>query len=281
MLTSAEPDRRVFPEYTPALRDAMLREPIEFFHALLKENGRLLDLLDSDYVYANETLARHYGLEGVQGDAFQKIALQDRRHGGVLTMGAVLTLTSYPRRTSPVLRGKWILEQVLDSPAPPPPPLIKSLPPSDQVRDGKSLRQQLEAHRSDANCSGCHARLDPPGFALEHFDAIGRWRDQIAGQPVDATGEMLNGEKFDGAAEMKTILLKRKDHFARNVTEKMFAFALNRGLEAYDIPTVRHAARSVAAADYRIETLILEIVKSYPFQNRRGANAVAAQSTAP
>ena len=170
-----------------------------------------------------------------------------------------------------------ILEEILDAPAPPPPPIVKSLPSSDKVRDGLSLRQQLEKHRKDDNCAGCHKRLDPPGFGLENFDAIGRWRTEIAGQPVDAGGEMVTGEKFNGPVELKKILLTRKDDFARNLTGRMFGYALNRGLESYDVPVVRRAAKTLAAADYRIESLVMEIVKSYPFQNRRGSATLAAQ----
>ncbi len=273
--TSAEPDAKVFPDYTPALRDAMLAEPVEFFHALVRENGSLLRVLDADYTYANEPLARLYGLDGVKGDAFRRVALKDRNRGGVATMGAVLTLTSYPRRTSPVLRGKWILDQLLGTPPPPPPPLIKSLPRDDAPKGGLTLRQQLEKHRTKAECAGCHKRMDPLGFGLENFDAIGRWRAEIAGQAVDASGEMVSGEKFSGPAELKALLLKRKDVFARNVTEKMYAYALNRGLEFYDVPTVRRTAKLLASADYRLDTLVLEIVKSYPFQNRRGTASVA------
>jgi hypothetical protein len=155
--------------------------------------------------------------------------------------------------------------------------MIKSLPDNDKVRDGLTFRKQLEQHRTDPNCAGCHKRLDPLGFGLENFDAIGRWRGEIDRQPVDASGEMATGEKFTGAAELKTLLLKRKDEFARNVTEKMFAYALNRGLEFYDAPIVRHSAKNLAASDYRIGTLILEVVQSYPFQYRRGASPLAAQ----
>ena len=277
LTTSAQPDAKRFPDYTPALRDAMLAEPVEFFHALVRENGSLLRVLDADYTYVNEPLAKLYGLDGVTGEKFRRVALKDRNRGGVATMGAVLTLTSYPRRTSPVLRGKWILEQILGTPPPPPPPLVESLPTNDKPKDGLTLRQQLEKHRTKEECAGCHKRLDPLGFGLENFDAIGRWRNQIAEQPVDATGEMVSGEKFNGPAELKAILLKHKDVFARNVTEKMYAYALNRGLESYDVPTVRRTAKLLASADYRVDTLVLEIVKSYSFQNRRGTAAVATQ----
>ena len=310
--TFAQPDANKFPEFTPEVRDSMHAEPIEFFHALLRDDGNALRLLDADYTYANAVLAKYYGLDPVEGAAFprhcgrcplsaspsrradprfevepaspvsegartQRVALRDKTRGGVLTMGAVLTVTSYPRRTSPVLRGKWVLEEILGSPPPPPPPQIKSLPDSDKVRDGKSFRQQLEQHRAEANCAGCHKRMDPLGFGLENFDAIGRWRIEAGGQPVDATGEMVTGEKFSGPAEMKALLLKKKDAFARNLAAKMFAYALNRGLEHYDIPTVRHTVQRLGKDDYRISTLIMGIVESYPFQQRRGTAPVATR----
>lgn len=273
--TSAQPDPKRFPEYTNELREAMLAEPVEFFHALLRENGSLLNVLDCDYTFVNEKLAKHYGIEGVTGNEFRRVTLADRNRGGVLTMGAVLTITSYPRRTSPVLRGKWVLEEVLGTPPPPPPPLIQSLPSSDRVRDGLTFRQQLEKHRQDPNCSGCHQRLDPLGFGLENFDAIGRWRTTISDQPVDASGQMVSGEKFNGPVELRQLLLKRKDLYTRNVTEKMFAYALNRGLEAYDMPIVKQTVKKLSENEYRVGVLVQEIVKSYPFQYRRGASLVS------
>lgn len=276
--TSAQPDGGKFPEYNRDLRDALLAEPIEFFHALLRENGSLLAVLDADYTYANEALARHYGLPEVQGNEFRRVALTDRNRGGVITMGAVLTITSYPQRTSPVLRGKWILEEILGTPPPPPPPLIKSLPPSDHVQDGLTFRQQLEKHRQDANCAGCHSRLDPLGFGLENFDPIGRWRTKIADQPVDAAGQMVTGEKFEGATGLKQVLLARKAQFIRNVTERMYAYALNRGLEAYDMPQVKQTARKLAETDYRIGVLVQDVVMSYPFQYRRGSGPLTAHN---
>ena len=277
--SSANPDPGKFPEYSPELRADMIAEPIEFFHALLREDGSLLDLIDSDYTWLNERLARHYGIEtSVEGENFRRVSLPDHHRGGVMTMGAVLTLTSYPQRTSPVLRGKWILEEILGSPPPPPPSMIKSLPTNDRVRDGLTFRQQLEQHRKDANCAGCHSRLDPPGFGLENFDPIGRWRTEIAGQPADASGEMATGEKFNGPIELKKVLLQRKDEFLRNVASRMYAYALNRGLEYYDVPIVRRSVRSIAQNDYRASALIMEIVRSYPFQHRRGTEPTTAQN---
>lgn len=268
--TSAQPDGRKFPEFTPALRDAMYGEAIEFFHSLLKENRSLLEVIDADYAFVNERLAKHYGIDGVTGDGFQRVALKDSNRGGVLGMGGVLTLSSYPRRTSPVLRGKWVLEEILGTPPPPPPPLVKSLPPDDRPRDGLTFRQRLEQHREKAECIGCHKRMDPLGFGLENFDAIGRWRTEVSGQPVDSSGQMTTGEKFTGPAELKKLLLNRTDDFARNITEKMLAYALGRGLEYYDTPVVKGIAKALAQDSFRVESLVKGIVASYPFQYRRG-----------
>jgi Protein of unknown function (DUF1592)/Protein of unknown function (DUF1588)/Protein of unknown function (DUF1587)/Protein of unknown function (DUF1595)/Protein of unknown function (DUF1585)/Cytochrome C oxidase, cbb3-type, subunit III len=267
--TSAQPDPNRFPTYTVELRQALSREPIEYFHYLVLENRSLLELLDSDYALLNEPLAAYYGIEGVKGEAFQRVTWTNRNRGGVLGMGAVLTLTSYPLRTSPVLRGKWVLEEILGTPPPPPPPLVKSLPKDDKPRGGLSFRQRLEKHREDPNCATCHRKMDPLGFGLENFDAIGRWRTEIAGQPVDALGEMAGGEKFSGPVELKKILLERKDLFLRNLTEKMLAYALGRGLEYYDAPTVRGIVSVLAQREFRSQTLLTEIGKSYPFQFRR------------
>lgn len=275
--TIAQPDARKFPEFTPALRDAMYDEAVEFFHALVRDNRRLLEVVDADYAFVNETLAQHYGIEGVKGEAFQRVALKDRQRGGVMGMGGVLTLTSYPRRTSPVLRGKWVLEEILGTPPPPPPPLIKSLPSDDRPKDGLTFRQRLEEHRTKAECAGCHKRMDPLGFGLESFDAIGRWRTAIGGQPVDASGQMTTGEKFTGPAELKQILLTRTGDFSRNITEKMLAYALGRGLEYYDTPVVKRVTRALEQDGYRAGTLISEIVKSYPFQYRRGSRTEVTQ----
>jgi mono/diheme cytochrome c family protein len=267
--TTAQPDRRRYPTFTPDLRDAMHDEVIAFFHALLRDDRSLLEILDADYTFANEALAKHYGIEGVTGEALQRVSLRDTNRGGVLAMGAVLTLTSYPLRTSPVLRGKWILEEILGTPPPPPPPLIKSLPPDDRPREGLSFRQRLEKHREDPNCAACHKRMDPLGFGLENFDAIGRWRTEVSGQAVDSNGELSTGETFQGPAGLKRILLAKKDLFLKNLTEKMLAYALGRGLEYYDTPTVRRIAKRVAEDNYHSHTLITEVVKSYPFQYRR------------
>jgi hypothetical protein len=266
----AAPDPHKFPEFTPALREAMVAEPTEFFAALLRDDRSLLELLDSDYTWVNAELARHYGLPGVTGTGFTKVSLPDRRRGGVTGMAAVLTQTSYPQRTSPVLRGKWLLEEVFGTPPPPPPPLVATLPPNDEKRDGLTFRKRLEQHRKDPNCGACHARLDPLGFALENFDPIGRWRTEVSGEAVDASGELPGGEVIVGPDALKKVLLARKRLFLRHLTEKMLAYALGRGVEYYDIPAVKQIAEAVEADGHRAPRLVLEIVRSTPFRLRRG-----------
>ena len=267
--SAAQPDPGRFPDYTPALRQAMYDEVIDFFNSILREDASLLQLISAEYTFLNDDLAKLYGIEGVHGAELRPVKLPDSNRGGILTMGAVLTLTSYPLRTSPVLRGKWVLEQILGTPPPPPPPQVKSLPQDDVPVDGLTLRQQLEKHREKAECAACHEKMDPLGFGLENYDPIGRWRTQIGKTTVDASGVLPGGTSFTGPAELKQLLLARKDDFARNITEKALAYALGRGLEYYDMPTVKRIATTLAENDYRSSVLILEIAKSYPFQFRR------------
>lgn len=270
--TTVQPDTRKFPQFTPALRESFYEEPIAFFQDLIQRDASLMNLLTANYAIVNETLAKFYGMPPVKGEEFQRISLQDDKRGGLLGMGGILTLTSYPQRTSPVLRGKWVLEEILGTPAPPPPPNAGGLPADDRPREGLTFRQRLEQHRSRPECSSCHSKMDPIGFGLENFDAIGAWREKIGDQPVDATGEFSGGVKFTGPAALKKVLLKDKDNFFRNVSEKMLAYALGRGLEYYDVPSVRKITDSLAKNDYRTSTLVMEVVMSYPFQHRRGNN---------
>ncbi len=278
LATAAQPDPNAFKAYTVELQHDLCREPVEFFRHLIRENRSVLELLDADYAWLNARLASHYGIEGVEGDAFRRVALTNHQRGGVLGMGAVLTLTSYPLRTSPVLRGKWVLEEILGTPPPPPPPMVKSLPKTDKVRDGLTFRQQLEQHRSNPNCASCHRKMDPLGFGLENFDPIGRWRTEIGGQPIDASGELGKGETFDGPVELKRMLLARKDLFLKNFVEKMLAYALGRGLEYYDAPTVKAITEAVAKDGFRSQRAILEIVNSFPFQYRRNSSPASEQT---
>src|SRR5581483_4495034 len=267
--TAAQPDPNRFPNFTPALRDAMYREVVDFFDSVLREDASLLGLLSADYTFVNSSLAKLYGIDGVEGEQFRRVKLADDKRGGLLGMAAVLTLTSYPQRTSPVLRGKWVLEEILGTPPPPPPPLVKSLPPDDSPVDGLTLRQQLEKHRAQPECAACHVRMDPLGFGLENFDPIGAWRARIGNQPVDASGVLPDGEKFEGPAQLKKVLLGRKEEFIRNLTRKMLAFALGRGLEYYDTPAVNRITKALASHDYRSSVLISQIVQSFPFEYRR------------
>ncbi|RUL88313.1 DUF1592 domain-containing protein [Tautonia sociabilis] len=268
--SGAEPSRRRFPEYSSDLRDAMIEEPIAFFHALLREDRSLLDLIDADYTFANHRLAEFYGIPGVSGDEFRRVALEDANRGGVLGMAGILTLTSYPGRTSPVLRGKWVLEELLGTPPPPPPPDVDTLSQDDRPIDGLTFRQRLERHREQRRCASCHAKLDPLGFGLENFDAIGRWRDEIAGVPVDSSGRLTSGEEFTGPAELKRILKESKrDLIVRNLIERMLSYALRRGVEYYDAPTIEAIAVALDEQGDRSQTLISEVAKSYPFQYRR------------
>ncbi|MFN3651495.1 MAG: DUF1592 domain-containing protein [Armatimonadota bacterium] len=269
LFTSAQPDPRRFPTYNDSLRDAMYAETTEFFHSVLQEDASLLRLLDADYTYVNEELARHYGIPGVTGPEFRRVSLPDRRRGGVITMASVLTVTSFAQRTSPVLRGKWVLEEVFGAEIPPPPPDAGGLPADDRRREGLTFRERLAKHREKPECASCHIRMDPIGFGLENFDAVGRWRDDLGGEPVDASGVLSTGEPFTGPVELKQLVLQRKDDFLRNLTEKMLSYALGRGLEPYDIPTVRRITDAVKQDDYRSSTLVLEVVKSYPFQYRK------------
>lgn len=269
LYTSVQPDPNMFPAWTPALRDAAYRESIYLFHSVFNNNESVLTLIDSDYTYLNNDLAKHYGIEGVYGAEMRRVSLTDKRRGGVLTQASVLALTSYNQRTSPVLRGKWVLEEILGTPPPPPPPSVATLSQDDKPnKEGLTFRQRLEQHRSKPECASCHNRMDPLGFGLENFDVTGKWRTSIAGAPVDSSGVLTSGEAFSGPIELKAQLLRRKSDFARNLTEKMLAYALGRGVESYDLPTVRKITSALEKDDYRSNTLLVEIVKSYPFQYR-------------
>jgi Protein of unknown function (DUF1592)/Protein of unknown function (DUF1588)/Protein of unknown function (DUF1585)/Protein of unknown function (DUF1595)/Protein of unknown function (DUF1587)/Cytochrome C oxidase, cbb3-type, subunit III len=271
LVTTVNPDRGKFPRFNDALRDAMMAEPVVFFGSLVRDGASLLNLIDARFTFANRDLAALYGVSNAipPGPALVRVALPDRRRGGILGMAAVLAQTSYPARTSPVLRGKWILEDLLGTPPPPPPPLVATLPPNDEVRDGLTFRQQLEKHRANPNCSGCHSKMDPLGFALENYDPIGGWRDTVGDKPVDALGVLLNGDKVNGPAELKDALLARKALFLRHITGKMLAYALGRGVENQDYPTLREILDDLAANDNRADRLIADVVMSYPFQWRR------------
>jgi mono/diheme cytochrome c family protein len=271
LYTTAQPDPGRFPTYTPALRDAMYSETVEFLQSVFRDNHSVLDLIDADYTYLNQPLAAHYGIPGVTGSEMRRVALPDHRRGGVLTMASVLTITSYAERTSPVLRGKWVLEQVLGTPPPPPPPNAGGLSQDDSFREGLTFRQRLEKHRQKPQCASCHSTMDPIGFGLENFDAIGRWRSELGGKPVDASGVLADGSRFEGPTELKNHIAAARAEFVQNLTEKMLGYALGRGLEEYDRASVKQIADKTVAGGYRSGTLIREIVKSYPFRYRMRA----------
>jgi hypothetical protein len=268
-LDAVKPDATKFPGWSPMLREAMRTETRLFFEAVLRENRPLSDFIDGRYTFINEPLAKHYGIPDVTGLEFRRVELTTGQRSGVFTQGSVLTVSSYPTRTSPVLRGKYLLENVLNAPPPPPPPTVPALD-EEKVGVGGSLRQQLEQHRNDPVCASCHVRMDPLGFSLENYDAIGRWRAADGTFPIDATGVFPDGRTFTGPEEMKALLKENMPQFARSVAEKLLTYALGRGVEAFDTATVRHLVRQAADDEYRLLALIDGIVQSAPFQQRRG-----------
>jgi mono/diheme cytochrome c family protein len=268
-IRNVSPDADLFPNFDENLRDDFLQETSLFFESQLKDDRSVVELLSANYTFLNERLARHYEIPNVYGTRFRRVSLADSRRGGLLGQGSLLTVTSYPNRTSPVLRGKWLLETILGTPPPPPPPDVPALQERGEGGKLASVRERLEAHRNNPACSGCHSVMDPLGFALENFDPIGRWRTEDAGTPVDASGALPSGAKFEGVAGLRELLLQQREQFAANVTEKLMAYALGRGIEYYDLPSVRRIARSAAPDDYRWSSIILGIIKSAPFSMRR------------
>ncbi|MEZ5043609.1 MAG: DUF1592 domain-containing protein [Saprospiraceae bacterium] len=267
-------DPTVFPEYTTALRDLMLKEVELFFNYVLLESENFLDLIDSDYTFLNKGLAAHYGMTGVQGDEMQKVQLTANQRGGVLGMAGVLTATSLPTRTSPVLRGKWVLEKVLGTPAPPPPADVPELEAShDSTQGVQTLAEMLEIHRADPACNGCHQAMDPIGLGLENFDAIGRWRVAYGDKLIIPDGVLKSGETFAGPADLRQILLTKKELFAKNFSKNMLSFALGRSLSFKDSPTITHLQDTLLQTEFNSTSFILELVKSFPFRYKKSDNA--------
>jgi mono/diheme cytochrome c family protein len=267
-LASWRPDPTLFPTVDDGLRAAMMRETELFFEAVLKEDRNVTDFLDARFTFLNERLAQFYGIPGVEGRKFRRVELTSGERGGVLTMGSVLAVTSYPTRTSPVIRGKWVLENLLGAPPPPPPPDVPAL---KEAGLGKtvSMRQQLEAHRANPSCGACHSKMDPIGFALENYDAIGRFRAKDGDFAVDASGQMPSGASFQNATELKKILSENPREFVLCFTEKMLTYALGRGVERTDKPIIRAIERDAAKDGYRMSSILLGIVNSAPFRMRR------------
>jgi mono/diheme cytochrome c family protein len=268
-LDVVKPDPQKFPDWSPELRDAMRSETSLFFDYVLRQNRPMADFLDARYTFLNERLAKHYGIEGVTGPEFRKVDLTTDQRGGVLSQAGVLTVSSYAQRTSVVIRGKYVLQEILGTPPDPPPP---DVPPLDEAAVGTSLslRQQMESHRANPVCASCHSKMDPLGFSLENYDAIGKWRTLDGKFPIDASGTLPNGKTFSTPAEMRAALISELPQFARCVVEKLMMYALGRGIAPYDRREIDGIVGRLAAEGYPFQTAIYEIVRSAPFQMRRG-----------
>jgi hypothetical protein len=268
-LDSITPDLRLFPDFDDNLRKAFREETDLFVDSVFREDRSVLDLLKANYTFLNERLANHYGIPHIYGNRFRRVELDgNRQRGGLLRQGSVLTVTSYATRTSPVVRGKWVLENFLGTPPPPPPADVPSLR-ENTVSASLPIRERLAEHRSNPSCAGCHRLIDPVGFSLEQFDAVGRWRITDEGKPVDAAGGLPDGSHFDGVHGLEKALLQRPELFARTLTEKLFVFALGRAPEESDAPAIRKIVRDARANDYRFSSLIIGLTTSTPFQMRK------------
>ena len=269
-IKSVYPDPLEFPEFDENLREAYQTETELFLESLLREDLSLLELLRADYTFVNERLAEHYGIPNVYGSRFRKVTFAPNERAGLLSHGSLMTVTSYPNRTSPVLRGKWVLENLLGAPPPEPPPDVPTLEEENADGEPLSMREAMVMHRENPACSVCHAPMDPIGFSLENFDAIGAWRSMSESlKPIDASGVLPDGAAFEGPTGLRDLLLSRPDDFVGTVTEKLMMYGLGRGFEYYDAPTVRKIVRNAAGNDYRWSSIILGIVKSPAFQMRR------------
>ena len=264
---------RKFPWFDDNLRTAFVKETELFLDSQLEDDRSVLDLLTADYTFVNEQLARHYGIPDVYGSHFRRVTLADQNRWGLLGKASVLSVTSYPHRTSPTIRGKWLLENILGAPVPPPPPTVNTNLDEQKTVKTSSVREMLEHHRSNPGCAGCHARMDPLGFSLENFDAIGQWRTKDGEAAVDATGVLLDGTRVDGPAALRAALVRQKEQFVKAVTAKLLMYGVGRQIEYADAPAIRSIVRAAAADDYRWSSTILAIVKSTPFQMRMSRQA--------
>ena len=268
-LRSWRPSVREFPDFDGELRQALQQETELFFKSMLREDRSVLELLNADYTFLNERLARHYGIPDVYGSSFRRVTLSDENRRGLLGQGSILTVTSRVNRTSPVLRGKWVLANLLGTPPLPPPPDIPPLNERKEEVGGLTMRQRMQEHQSNPVCASCHAGMDPIGFALENFDAVGKWRSSEGNAPIDASGTLPDGTQFEGPAGLRKVLLSRPQQFVQTVTEKLFTYALGREVQYYDAGALREILREAAPGGYRWSSLILGIIKSTPFQMRR------------
>jgi hypothetical protein len=284
-LKNAAPDTRVFTRWNDDLRQSMYKETELFLEAILREDRSILDIIDADFTFVDQRLAEHYDLPGrdrlfetrrsrsgrrIFSTDFKRVSLDDSMRGGILTQASVLTITSNPTRTSPVKRGRWILEQILGTPPPPPPPDVPELEEGEKAEAKGTLRQRLEQHRANPACANCHARMDPIGFAFENFDAIGRFRTNDGAFPVDPSGTLPDGKVFNGPDELKDILKEKKEQFARCLAEKMLTYAVGRGMEYYDRRALDGIVSGLAKSEYRFSALVVEVARSDPFRLKRG-----------
>ena len=261
-----------FPNFDNELRQGFRQETELFFESIVREDRSLIDLINADYSFVNERLARHYGIPNVHGSYFRKVTLKDETRRGLLGQGSVLTVTSYPNRTSPVLRGKYILENILGTPPPAPPADVPDLQENHPGQEARSLRARLEAHRASPTCASCHRVMDPLGLALENFDGIGEWRVKEPGGAIDPAGQLADGSRVDGPVALRKAVLKRPELFVRTVTQKLMTYGLGRGMSHTDMPVIRGISNAAAAQNYRFSSIVLGIVKSVPFQMKTAQN---------
>jgi hypothetical protein len=276
----ANPNVEEFPDFDDNLREGFRKETDLFFDSIIHGDRSVLDLLNANYTFVNERLARHYGIPDIYGSRFRRVTITDDARRGLLGQGSFLLVTSYATRTSPVLRGKWILENVLGTPVPPPPPNVPALKENAPGAKPLTVRARLEEHRKNPACAVCHKIMDPVGFSLENFDAVGQWRDVDSGNPIDASGVLVDGTKVDGPVALRKAILSHPDIFAATMTEKMLTYALGRGVDYYDMPVVRQIVRQMAKNDYHFSSLVLGIVNSAPFQMRMKKGDAPPESVA-
>ena len=268
-LKNARPNSAEFPDFDDNLRQGFRQETEMLFASVLQENRSVLDLLRADYTFLNERLARHYGYPGVYGTNFRRLPVTQEERKGILGHGSILTVTSHADRTSPVVRGKWILENLLGAPPPPPPPDVPTLPENAEGAPPKALRARLELHRANPICASCHKLMDPIGFSLDNFDAVGAWRTEESGAKIDATGQLADGTPVNGSVSLRNAVLARPEVFVGTVTEKLLIYGLGRGLETYDMPAVRSIVRQTAPSNFKLSSIIMDVVRSVPFQMRK------------
>jgi hypothetical protein len=261
-------DHEKYPGFDMPMRQALYRETVEYFYYVLTKSKKMLELINSNYTFLNKELADYYGIDGVTHEDFQKIVLNDSSRGGVLGMGSVLSTTSFPLRTSPVIRGKWVMEQLLGISPPPPPAVVAELTEDKNTHEEVGLRRILEKHRASAECNSCHVKMDPLGLGLENFDPMGRWRTSYGKALVDPSGVMADGRSFQGPAQLKMLLLTEKAKIARNFSSRMLSYALGRSVLFTDEPALQRLDETLLKTNFNPESFIIEIVKSYPFRKK-------------